>query len=550
MKTIFFISTFLISTLSNVAQQFEITKGPEIDKGRWPHLMNLVDADSNFFYAYFVNPHGPGESYALDKIDKHTLASVNYTKIPFGKGVLRPEEIMYANGRLYIFNRLFDRRNKQMALRCIILFDDGTFSEQIEVSRVNSLYDKYTDFDVVWNPSHTRFLVKASHKEKAEDQFKTDFILLDRDLKIQWTKSVDLHLFKDYSVVAGLGNSKSDMIDDLLGLWMDEKDNISFCYRDPTIKRIPVKHPKIVLGYPVTEDPISNLSNFYIKLGFIASDSDQLKDVALPIDTNYIFYNFEFYFKSPNELVIGGFCHDRLSKDSLEQSVYVMVVDPKNLTVRSSTDKLIDKNILKESGAQPDKLRYKMTHVFLHNEDLYFIGEKFLQTIASYTGGSGDPLFYIRFFHGDIIVSKFNVNDELEWIRPAPLRNLVYPWLMHCYQMYMPVLTDDSIYIFSNDNPDNVDAYQRFQYKAAEVQYVIPNETDVFKYSAISLKNGSTKTKPVDGMRNTDFMFFQKGAGEFQLHGKDALAIRGSKNEIYMCMNQEQHCYSKVVIKE
>lgn len=86
-----------------------------------------------------------------------------------------------------------------MSLFYKTITSNGDVSNDLkEIVTINSDHAQFVNFDIYPNPSKTKFLIKASHKEDSKSEYKTDFILMDAVLQKNCGQN---RLMKNYLII-------------------------------------------------------------------------------------------------------------------------------------------------------------------------------------------------------------------------------------------------------------------------------------------------------------------------------------------------------------
>lgn len=98
----------------------------------------------------------------------------------------------------------------------------------VNIVSVISDHYEFVDFDIVSNPSKTKFLIKACSKPNKTGAYKTDFILFEAPaMKAIWTKSVKERLSNSVNIWASMfGSWASDQLPLFNGMFLDDTDNL------------------------------------------------------------------------------------------------------------------------------------------------------------------------------------------------------------------------------------------------------------------------------------------------------------------------------------
>lgn len=511
MKTKMLIAGFLFSGMS-VFSQATITNGPELDNDRDSKMNRMLGGDDNSFYCYRIRSKGKGTSFFIEKYNKKglkpefskeiSLEEENKTKI---------EDVEYANGKVFIFRRQYDKKADKMTLFYQTVSSDGTVSPNLkEVVSFNSDHYEFVNFDIYSNPSKTKFLIKASHKADKKDQYKTDLILMDafNEKKI-WTKFSNINGTDDFS--------------GFIGFMLDDQDNIYY-------------------GYTYEATGSSEKEKKYgLSLGIIESASQNASTVELPFDDNYLVSDIEFNKNNNNEITIGGFLKDvieRKGRDLVKVGIFNFKVDLVGKKVASKTVKTFDDKLLTDLESNPRRskyFKYKLDYIIPIGDASYYIGEQYQEQMVIERTQYGYNVYW-TYEYMDVIVAKLNAKGEFEWIKNSPLRVAVDRQnYKHLFKQYIALATNKNIYILNDDHPKNIERYQKPDFEAKDLKSVRGIHGSNFVCNVMSLQDGKVTSRKVL-MNNEDYCFapVQERNPQFIPPSDCEIFVPGKDNEIYI----------------
>ena len=520
-------SMLLLSASLGAFAQVKVTNGPELENDRDSKMNRMLGGDDNSFYCYRIKTKGKGTSFFVEKYNKKSL------KADFSKEITvedaqgtKIEDVEYAMDNVFIFRREYDKKAGEMNLYYQTVSSQGKVSNKlVNIVSVISDHYEFVDFDVVANPSKTKFLVKACSKPNKAGAYKTDFILFEApSMKAIWTKTVKERLSNSINIWASMfGAWVDDQLPLFNGMFLDDADNLFYCYSE----RIKSANKR---------------EKFYeLKVGSFASTSNKLTDVTLKFDDNYLVSDIEFSLTPKGELVVGGFLKDiieRKGRDLVKVGIFSFTVDKESMKVMSNAIKLFDDKILaalESTNKKSRYLNYKLDYIKPVGDAVYYIGEQYSLTERIVRGNYGMTTTYYDYEYQDVIVCKLNAKGEFEWIKNAPLRNSVtLTNFTHVFKQYIAFTTDKNIYILCDEHPKNMERYEKPDFEPKDLKTVSGIHGSNFVCTTISLDKGNIKHQML--FENKDYCFapIQERNPQFMPPEDVEIFVPSKDNELFI----------------
>jgi hypothetical protein len=474
-------------------------------------MNRMLGGDDNSFFCYRIRSKGKGTSFIIEKYDKQSLKPLFSKEVTLEEEFkTKVEDVLYTNGKIYIFRRQYDKKADKMTLFYQTVSSDGNVNAQLkEVVSYSSDHYEFVNFDIIPNPSKTKFLIRGSHKTDKKDKYKTDFILMDAvSEKKLWTKMSDVNGTDDFT--------------GFIGFMLDDKDNIYY-------------------GYSYEVKGSEEKKKMYgLSLGIIESASQTAVTVELPFDDNYLVNDIEFN-KNNNELTIGGFLKDvieRKGRDLVKVGIFSFKVDLNGKKVSSKAVKIFDDKLLTDLESNPRRSRYfkyKLDYILPVGDAFYYVGEQYQEQMVMERTNYGYNVYW-TYEYMDVIIGKLNAKGEFEWVKNSPLRVNVdrqnYP---HLFKQYIAVATDKNLYILNDDHPKNIERYEKPDFEAKDLKSVRGIHGSNFVCNVISLQDGKVKDRKVL-MKNEDYCFapVQERNPQFIPPSDCEIFVPSKNNEIFI----------------
>ncbi len=553
MKLKTFTTCFL--AMSSIAfAQVQMADGPALDNDKDNKMNRMLGGDENSFYSYRVRSKGKGTSFIVEKYDKKTLKALFSKEVNLSEeNKTKIEDVEYAQGNVFIFRREYDKKADKMTLFFQTVSSSGVVSEQLkEIIAINSDHYEFVDFDIYSNKAATKFVIKASHKATKDDTYKTDIILMDAaSQKKLWTKTVQQNLNASGSwgagfaaALFGLDATKFDSYG-YIGMHLDNNDNIYYCMTE------------------LAKNSTTKEKKYKLKVFSLAAADQQPKQLDLGFDDDYYVRDIEFSKANENELVIGGFLKDvveRKGRDLVKCGVFSFKVNTTTNTVAAKAVKFFDDALLLALESNPRRskyFKYKLDYILPVGDAVYYVGEQYSEEYRQNNNSSmgvmgaamGSSNGYYVYEYMDVIVAKLNSKGEFEWIRNAPLRNMMtVQGAAHVFKQYIAVATSKNLYILNDDHPKNIERYEKADFEPKDLKAVQGIHGSNFVCNTMSLKDGKV-TKRTVLMKNDDFCFapIQERNPQFMPPSDTEIFVQSSNNEIFIYTEDRgQDRFSKI----
>jgi len=369
--------------------------------------------------------------------------------------------------------------------------------------------------------------VKSSHKPSKDEDYTTDFIVLDATSGMNKlsTKTIKRRLVsKDFmfgSILGFFSAAREDI--GFIGLYFDDKDNIYYCY---------------------TEDAKNSTEKerrYQLYMATLNAGDQQPKTVELKFDDDYWVRDIEFSKTSDNEMVVAGYVKDvieRRGRDLVKVGLFSYKINLASNAVTAKAMNFFDDKMLKALESSPKRSRYfkyKLDYILPIGDAVYYVGEQYReQYVSSYRPMSVTSSSYWEYEYMDVIVAKLNSSGQFEWIRNVPLRNEMKLSFAHVFKQYIAVPTDKSLYILCDDHPKNMARYEKDSYEPSDLKSVQAIHGSNFVSNQVDLGNGTIKRSLV--FENEDYCFapIQERNPYFIPPSECENFVNGKKNEIYI----------------
>jgi len=527
---LFLLSGFALLSSFFAVAQVQYTAGPALDNDRDVKVNRMLAADDNSFYCFRIRTRGKGTSYIVEKYDTKKLQPI------FSKEVVlddddakaRIEDVLYAQGNVYIFRRKYDKNADKLTLYYQQVSASGQVTDKLmPVTSVNTDHYEFADFDIFQNPSKTKFLVKSSHKASKEADYSTEFIALDGKAGLNkiWTKTVDQRLSnRDVFSFNFMGfgyQSKKNF--EFIGLDFDDQDNIYYCYAKEA-------------------DNSTKKEKYYeLYMNTLTAGETKPKSVELKFDDNYRVSDIKFLKTSTNEMVVAGYVKDvieRRGRDLVKVGFFSYKVNLGANAVSAKAMYFFDDKMLKALESNPRRSRYfkyKLDYILPIGDAVYYVGEQYNEEIVTTSSTVGySSSTYWKYEYMDVIVAKLNANGQFDWVKNVPLRNEMKMNLPHVFKQYIAVPTEKSLYILCDDHPKNMARYEKDDYEPSDLKSVQGIHGSNFVSNQLSLANGSIKRTVV--FENEDYCFapIQERDPAFIPPSSCEIFVPGKTDQVYI----------------
>ncbi len=492
MKKVFLLGTVLFSSMLSMAQ-VEFKNGPELENDRHNQFNRMLGGDENSFYCYRVRSRGRGTSYFIEKYNRTSLKLEFSRELDIKlKELDKIEDVQYAGGKIYIFIRSYDKIAYKMSLYFQSMSPAGiVITNKEELVSVSSGNNEFVGFGILQNPGKTKFLISVVQKKSMKENYKTDFILLGaNNMQRIWEKRMDTKVRADSNSYHGVwGGWVSGHFDDaFIGLHLDDDDNIY---------------------YAVSEynDSISERDKPYRTIiSILEAKSEHPNTTELSFGVYDMINNVRFSITPKKELLLGGFISDRYRRrgDTLANvGMFSITMDISNGEILSRVVKRFDNDLLtalESDGIESRKFKYKLDHVFLLGNDVFYVGEQYAEKVVSvkntiHMAAKDTIITTTTYFYEyrNVIVAKLDSGSKFEWIKRIPLRiNRTLNNYPHVFKQYIAVPTGNAIYILNNEHEGNLEIYKKPDFKVKDMRSISEMPGSNFVYTSVSLDSGST----------------------------------------------------------
>ena len=520
--------------------QVKYQAGPELDNDRDVKMNRMIGGDDDAFYCYRIKTKGKGTSFYVEKYGKKSLAQVFSQEISLDDDKTKIEDVQFAQGNVYIFRREYDKAADKMTLYYQTVSASGKVAAKlVPVTTVSSDHYEFVDFDIYLTPDKTRFLVKACHKPDKNAEYKSDFILLDatKDMVKKWTKTVNQRLSNNnvtQNVLGWFGMGAWAPAKDfsLVGLYVDDNENIYYCYLD------------------VTKNSTEKEKRYRLHMNTLSAGETTTKTADVLFDDEYTVSDIEFHKGDNSSMVIGGFIKDvieRPGRDLVKVGIFSVKIDLVSNKVTSLVTNFFEDQMLKalESNNKKSRyLKYKLDYILPVGDAVYYVGEQYRETrvttTSNYGTGFGMNSFgtnnntYWEYEYMDVIVAKLNKEGKFEWVKNAPLRNEMRMDFAHVFKQYIAVATSKNLYILCNDHPKNIARYEKNDYEPSDLKSVRTIHGSNFVCNAMDLGSGKITRSIVFENEKYCFAPIQERNRQFMPPSECEIFVHGNNNEIYI----------------
>lgn len=525
-------------TITGIHAQVTMTDGPALENDRDNKMNRMLKGDDNSFYCYRVRSKGKGTSFYVEKYSKASLKPEFSKEISLGEDEkeTKIEDVEYASGNVFVFRRQYNKKEDKMSLFFQTISSSGQVAKDLkEIITVTADHYEFIDFEIFPNPSQTKFLIKACHKANKKDTYKTELILMDAvNLKKIWTKTVPQNLDSRGSMYFNFfsGLSLADDIYGCIGIHLDDKDNIYYCYTE------------------LTKNSTDKEKRYKLELYTLNAGEQSPKSLTLGFDDDYYVKDIEFSKTSDKEVVIGGFLKDvieRKGRDLVKCGVFSFKIDVVNNKVMGKATKFFDDKMLtalESSNRRSRYFKYKMDYIMPVGDAVYYIGEQYSERFVQNSNNSGFGMAGVsvgysngqwQYEYMDVIVAKLNAKGEFEWIKNAPLRQNMVTTYQHVFKQYIAIATSKNLYILNDDHPKNIERYQKDDFEPSDLKTVSGIHGSNFVCNTMSLLDGKVTNRTVL-MKNDDYCFapIQERNIQFIPPSDCEIFVPSKNNEIYI----------------
>jgi hypothetical protein len=537
MKTLKLLLTAVFAIMVTVVSaQVKYQAGPELDNDRDSKMNRMIGGDDDAFYCYRIKTKGRGTSFYVEKYNKKSLDLAFSQEVSLDDNNTKIEDVQFAQGNVYIFRREYDKGADQMTLYYQTVSSAGKVATKLEqITVIKSDHYEFVDFDIYLTPDRTRFLVKACHKPNKEAEYKSDFILLDaaKGMQKKWTKTVNQRLSNNnitQNVLGwfGLGAWAPAKDFSLVGLYIDNTENVYYCYLD------------------VTKTSTEKDKRYRLHMNTLNAGETTTKTVDVMFEDEYTVSDIEFYKGDNSSMVIGGFIKDvieRPGRDLTKVGIFSVKIDITSNKVVSLATNFFDDKMLKalESNNKKSRyLKYKLDYIIPVGDAVYYVGEQYRETKVTTSSSYGmnfssmNNNTYWEYEYMDVIIGKLNSQGKFEWVKNAPLRNEMRMNFAHVFKQYIAVATSKNLYILCNDHPKNIARYEKDDYEPSDLKSVKTIHGSNFVSNAVDLKTGVITRSIVFENEKYCFAPIQERNRQFMPPSECEIFVPGKNNEVFI----------------
>jgi hypothetical protein len=541
-RILFFIGILLsVHTVTN-AQKVETENSLDFPVVTGGNMNIMYKGDENSFFVFKPS----SRTSRIDKYNKKTMELLWSTPLISLEKNSKVKNVFSINGEVYIFNTVFDSLGQKAILKCILLSSLGKMNEQVKkFAEVKTPFYTQVDFNIQTNPGNNSFLIYTLYKPDQNKEMIANFFIINTlKLRGEWMKSRE-NLLSGYDFTFNAPLPKS--YEELAGITMDDSGKIYFCYkRKPGISESAEDAEPLILGI-LNAGNAQKLTSNAASVTTTASSSAASKafTLPLPLEKNYQVYDVGFIRNISGELVICGFFKDQSrprGKDLTLAGCFAFKVDLSSYNITSRALRFFDVDLLinLESDTTSGPLfNYKLDYLLPVENDIYLIGEQFQEKTVRGNSETWD------YQYRNVIISRLSSSDLFEWIISVPLRNSRQMKSPDLCNPYFPLASNEKIFIFKNDHPENIEKYQNGNFLRG-IQSISTPKGSIFNYESISLSKGQFIE---NNIVKTDQFFFS--ANQSRDRTDVDVFIKGKTNEaIYYSEGESKGHYSKITISE
>jgi len=339
------ISTLIFFSYSfSFAQKPEIKWGPETDIALYKKT-KFVGDNENLFYSYAEQ----GRVLLINKLSLNESKDANEVRVELP--IIRGKEssffnLVYLDGKLYLFSRVFDKAEGSNAIYANLLNSDGTLSaeakliDEIKLPK-NAIGNSY--FELTKNA--TKLCLNHYEPKYDDNPEKYVYKLIDKDLKTIWTKTFEIPLNKEIFYNSFV---------------LDQKDNLALLS---------------IYGKTAKEIKKNDLP-YSLSLIYYNHKIAKLSETPLDLQNNY-FSAYELDVSRNDKIVFAGTYSDKLSKDNNKnfsiKGLFCFVMNQDGQSLESSQFRNLEQDFPEE------KLKnYYLKNIQYASDDrIYLITEQY-----------------------------------------------------------------------------------------------------------------------------------------------------------------------------
>lgn len=431
MKHLYLLILIGIISFPLQAQQIQIDMGNKQEKPRGSTLQNIIGADASGIYALRYKRTGYASyDYFIEKYDPKTyqLLVSNKVNISPNESDINWEYLILYHGKLVAFVSEYNFEYKKTILYHAEI-DKQTLKPTgslVSLAAVDSESPRNkATFNLAFSPDNDKLLIVQQPSYIAQRTDRVGFLVLNRELEIQWQKDLDLP-FRDQDFV----------FEDFL---VDNDGNAFLQAR--------------IFDSIITKRDKDNPNYSYIFLG-LNNQGEDLMTTRIELD-DYFVSDLKMSIKSKHELLAAGFYSEK-GVNYLKGTF--------SLGINSLTGEITGMGIQNFSSSLMTDLSGGERKINRGNEELvhYDLNE-------IYTRPDGGAIlvaeqFYIQqdkqngqtaYYYNDIIVTSINPDNTIAWSVHVPKRQVTHNDGGY-YSSFVPIVKGDIVYLLYNDHPDNV----------------------------------------------------------------------------------------------
>ncbi len=480
MKIFFLILFFFVSLCGK--SQITVSHGPELQTDRDFKMNRIIGGDAEHFYVYRIRSRGFGTDYYIEKYNKQSLKREFLKPIPLpDDGAAEILDVLLSQNNICIFYKIYNKKTDQKSLVLQNMSTNGDLAPELkEIKTVMAGKSQYAWFKVVPNEDTSKFLIVTEHHQEKNEIKKINLLLMDaKNIKKLWEKE--------------LPALYNNMAMDVMDYKTDNADNAYFLFR--------------TLGRQYGE----KRATYKTYIGVLKNTGEQVQVSELPIANDFYVSDVEFL-KNNNQLVCAGFYKDiieRQGRDLIDVGVFYYAFNFDTGELISKSAKLFSDDLLAKltfRRQQPGNFDYKIDYIKKIGNDIYLVGQQYSEEyVYYYNPSTRSSTSYWYYDYKDILVTKLNANDEIDWVKNIPFRYSMRMSNPHIFMHYFAYSTPNNLYIFYDDNHKNFTGNTFADYDPKKIKYYGSIHGSNFMGAQINLGNGSLTRQLV--FENKDYCF-------------------------------------------
>jgi hypothetical protein len=157
---------------------------------------------------------------------------------------------------------------------------------------------------------------------------------------------------------------------------------------------------------------------------------------------------------------------------------------------------------------------------------------------------------YWMYDYRDILITKLNSSNEIEWIKSIPFRYAMRMSNQHLFMHYFSYSTDEKLYLFYNEHQKNYRADNYATYDPSNFRYYGSIHGSNFIGTSLDLKTGALMQELV--FNNDDYCFapIQENNLEFVPADNTQVFVSDGKNSIIIYTeDRKRERFSRLKLK-